>query len=353
MTTLEEKEKEETEMMRKENKEKGEEVSQESRRNGRGTEEEIACSELEEEEICQAVRKMKLGKAARTDGIPMEAYMYGGRTIREGVVELLKRVWKENYISEEWRNSVLILIYKKGDYSRKENYRGISLLCTAYKIYTEILRGRLEKEIKERMLLPESQAGFRKGRSTLDNIFILNHLIQREKGMKEKKIYILFVDLKVAFDTVEREKLWQILKEKGVSKEIRLRIRKIYKETKVAIKSKEKMAEEFWTFRGVRQGCILSPFLFNMYIADLDKYFREREIGGLKLDKERIWSVAYADDVVLMAKNREALNNMLDTLKKFLKDRNLVLNVEKTKIVVFNRSGKMKKGKWLWENRNI
>lgn len=82
-------------------------------------------------------------------------------------------------------------------------------------------------------------------------------------------------------------------------------------------------------------------------------YFRRREIGGLKLEKERIWSLAYADDLVLMAKNREALRDMLDTLRKFLKDRKLVLNVNKTKIVVFNKIGKTKKEKWMWENREI
>lgn len=76
-------------------------------------------------------------------------------------------------------------LHKRGDKEKLENYRGITLLCTAYKIYAEILRKRLEKEIELKGMLPEGQAGFRKGRSTIDNIFILNHLIQR--GKKERR----------------------------------------------------------------------------------------------------------------------------------------------------------------------
>lgn len=98
-------------------------------------------------------------------------------------------------------------IYKKGDQDQAENYRGGSLLCIAYKVYAETLRRRLEEEIEERKLIPENQAGFRKGRETIDNIFIMNHLIQREGKEEEKKVYAIFVDLKAAFDNVEREKL--------------------------------------------------------------------------------------------------------------------------------------------------
>lgn len=98
-------------------------------------------------------------------------------------------------------------IFKKGDQDRIENYRDISLLCTAYKVYAEILRKRLEKEVERKSILPKSQEGFRKGRGTIDNIFILDHLVQKEKREKDKKIFPVFIDLKAAFDNVDREKL--------------------------------------------------------------------------------------------------------------------------------------------------
>jgi len=102
----------------------------------------------------------------------------------------------------------IVLLHKGGDTEDTKNYRRISLLCTAYKIYAEVMRKRMEKIMEEKKMIPESQAGFRKGRSTIDNIFALNHLIQRERMRskeEDRKIYALFVDLKAAFDKVDRK----------------------------------------------------------------------------------------------------------------------------------------------------
>lgn len=114
----------------------------------------------------------------------------------------------------------MVPIYKKGNHNGVENYTGISLLCTVYKVYTEILRSKLEKEVEEKVLLPENRADFRKGRRTLDNIFVLNHVIQREKKKKNKHVYTAFIDLKAVFDNIDREELLKIMEEKRVNKEL-------------------------------------------------------------------------------------------------------------------------------------
>ncbi|XP_024894202.1 uncharacterized protein LOC112468991 [Temnothorax curvispinosus] len=116
----------------------------------------------------------------------------------------LNQVWSEGCIPKDWRTSIIVLLYKRGEVNKVGNYRGISFLCSAYKIYAKIIR-RLEKIVVQKGLLPESQAGFRKGRSTMDNIFVLDHLTHREdKVGKKDKVYAFFVDLKAAFDNVER-----------------------------------------------------------------------------------------------------------------------------------------------------
>jgi len=109
-------------------------------------------------------------------------------------------------------------IYKRGDVNVRGNYKGISLLCTAYKIYTEIIRKRLEEEVENKNMLPESQTGFRKRKSTLDNTFILNHLVQKGQDMDRRKgkVYAFFADLRTPFDNVNRGILWRTLREKGV-----------------------------------------------------------------------------------------------------------------------------------------
>lgn len=134
----------------------------------------------------------------------------------------------------------------------------------------------MEEEVERNSLLPEGQGGFRKGRGTMDNIFILNHVIQREKG-KGEKVYAMFVDLRATFDNVDRNKLWGILQDKGIEEQLIRRIRSLYKETRVRIRTKEGTSSSFNTKKGVRQGCVLSPILFNLYIADVDKYLGKKE----------------------------------------------------------------------------
>lgn len=94
------------------------------------------------------------GKAAGVDGIPMETQLYGGETVRK-VIKLLKReLQKEEVISREWKMSVVVPIYKKEDSNRTENYRGISLLCTAYKVYAEVLKIRIERDCEGLNIIP-------------------------------------------------------------------------------------------------------------------------------------------------------------------------------------------------------
>ena len=98
----------------------------------------------------------------------------------------------------------------------------------------------------------------------------------------------MFVDLKAAFDTDNRDRLWQILEKVGISKYLIERLKEIYYETKVRVKSGESLSDEFWAVKGLRQGCLLSPVLFCIYIAGLEKMLCDRNVGGIKIGKERI-----------------------------------------------------------------
>lgn len=101
------------------------------------------------------------------------------------------------------------------------------------------------------------------------------------------------------------------------------------------------------------QGCVMSPLLFNLYIADLDKEMKNRNIGGVQIGNQRIWSLAYADDIVLLANNREAIQDMMSRFKRFLAKRKLKLCTKKTKLLVSGRKGKEKKEVWKWGKEGI
>lgn len=206
--------------------------------------EKLEVEKVDAMEILAAWKKLKKKKAPGVDGITNEVWMHGGNGLKSRMIDIIEKVWEGEAIPEDWKTAVIVPLHKKGDKENTNNYRGISLLSTAYKLYSEVILRRLEEEVEIGGMLPEGQAGFRRGRSTIDNIYILNHISQMAK-LKRKKLYAVFVDLKAAFDTVDREVLWEILIELGISSYLVERIKGLYEETKVRIRTVEGLSKEF------------------------------------------------------------------------------------------------------------
>ena len=208
--------------------------------NTEGEEEE----EITEAEVKEQIRKLKKKKAAGEDKIENEAWIYGNMKIVKRITEIFNKVWKGEGFPERWKEGVISPIFKKGDREKVSNYRGITILNTAYKIYAMVLEKRLKEELEKNHIIPETQAGFRSGRSTIDNIFILNYVANREIQKKGGKLYTFFADLSAAFDKVDRVKLQNIMKKKEISKCLRMRIGEIYKETRNTIKANGEMSSQ-------------------------------------------------------------------------------------------------------------
>jgi hypothetical protein len=195
------------------------------------------------------------------------------------MVELMNGVWRGEGFPEDWREGVICPIFKKGEKNRAENYRGITLLNTGYKLYASVLSERMKREIEEKGVLPDSQAGFRKGRGTVDNVYILDHLARNELRKKGGRMYALFIDFKAAFDKVDRVKMFECMKERGISEWLVRKVEEIYARTRNKVKVGEKVGEWFETTKGVRQGCPLSPLLFTIYVADVDEMLKKAQAG--------------------------------------------------------------------------
>jgi hypothetical protein len=128
--------------------------------------------EMTVEEIERQIRKLKKKKAPGRDGVQNEAWIYGTEGIVERLVEVMNGVWRGERFPVDWRKGVICAIYKKGEKNKVENYRGITLLNTGYKLYSSILSEKMKIEIEEKGVIPDSQAGFRKERGTMDNVGI-------------------------------------------------------------------------------------------------------------------------------------------------------------------------------------
>ena len=148
------------------------------------------------------------------------------------------------------------------------NYRSISLLDTFDKIYTSILNRRLTFYVNIYGKTAESQSGFREGYCTIDNAFILMSIIQKHLCKKKGRIYVCFVDFQKAFDSELREKLWQVLKTVGIKGNLFKVVKDMYKCVKACVRVKNECTDYFECSVGLKQGCLLSPLIFSIFINE-------------------------------------------------------------------------------------
>lgn len=148
------------------------------------------------------------------------------------------------------------------------------MTSTGYKVYANILNREIIRELDAKNGWSRTQAGFRKGMGVIENVKILKHMIGRRK---DKRVWTMFMDLKAAFDNLDRNILWEMMKKRWIRTELIERVREIYDKVKCRIRVGGIESEEFWVEKGVRQGCSLSPTLFNIYIADIEEELIKRE----------------------------------------------------------------------------
>jgi len=199
--------------------------------------------------------------------------------VRKAIGKICRRVWGGGGFPERWKEGIIVPIAKKRGAESVEEHRGVTLMPTAYKIYAMVLAERLKREMEEKGMLPERQAGFRKGRGVIDNIYTLNYVVERELA-RGNRIVATFVDLRTAFDSVDRWVLGRSLEERGVSARLRRRIMEIYEDTRSVVRIGGRVGKRFWTGKGVRQGCPLSPLLFNLLVVDIEKELGKDGVGG-------------------------------------------------------------------------
>ena len=193
------------------------------------------------------------------DNIPPEAIHVGGEVSIEALHSLLNKIWRQEEIPDEWRKGLLVKLPKKGDTTYCKNWRGITLLATASKVLSKIILDRMKAALDS--LLRDEQAGFRQERSCTDQIATLRIIIEQSLEWNTG-LYLVFVDFEKAFDSVDREVIWQILWHYGVPEKIVNVIRCFYSGFECQVIHDGFLTEPFQVRTGVRQGYLLSPLLF-------------------------------------------------------------------------------------------
>jgi hypothetical protein len=301
---------------------------------------------IEEKEITEAIKTLRRGKAVGIDGITNELLKFGGQHVARAVWKLTNEIWQEDErFPTDWSRGLIIPIFKGGppDYQHDPlKYRGITLLSVVGKLYTVVLNERITKNCEERGIFAEEQAGFRKKRSTVDQLFIMHEVI---KGRKPKKTYSCFIDVQKAYDRVWRDGLWKKLDEYGIRGKMWRVIRNIYENVESCVVVDGKSTDWFSIEVGVRQGCILSPILFNLFINGLAEEIRKAGKGVI-YGRVKLCILMFADDIVLLAENKEDLQILMDITYRYSQTWRFNFNYDKCAVVIFEdtTSGPIKYG---------
>ena len=302
---------------------------------------------ISETEIISAIKKLKNNKSSGIDNILNEHIKTTMNTFLPIYTKLLNIVFDTGIVPDSWSVGDILPIYKnKGSVNLPENYRPITLLSCLGKAFTSIINNRLYTFAEKYEIICPNQAGFRKGLSTVDNLFVLQSLIEISKSFKNK-LFCAFIDFKQAFDNVWRGGLWTKLHSYNVNGKCLNLIKNMYENIKSRVSTADGSSAFFPCCKGVRQGENLSPLLFSFYLNDLEHFFMVNNVGGItaEANAEHIYSylkifiLLFADDTVLFSHNKVDLQNMLNAFETYCDDWKLTVNISKTKILIFT-SGK-------------
>ena len=190
----------------------------------------------------------------------------------------------------------------------------------------KILQARLQQYVNHE--LPDVQAGFRKGRGTRDQIANIRWIIKKARKF-HKNIYFCFIDYVNAFDYVDHNKLWKILKEMGIPDHLTCLLRSLYAAQEATVRTGHGTTDWFQIGKGVCQGCILSPCLFNLYVEYIIRNaWLEEAQAGIKTARRNINNLRYAADTTLMAESEEELKSLLMKVKEESEKVGLKLNIQ-------------------------
>lgn len=291
--------------------------------------------EITKGEIIHAIKTQRDGKATGPDNIHAEVMKLIAEQEGKGLqllTSIFNTIYRTGIIPKDWLRSTFITLPKTTHASNCDEYRMISLMSHVLKIFLRVIHTRIYKKCEYQM--DETQFGFRSGLGTREALFALNVLTQRCRDMNVNLV-ACFIDYKKAFDCVKHHKLIEILKTTGIDREeIRL-ISNLYWKQSAVVKIEETTSEAIMIRKGVRQGCVLSPLLFNIYSEAIFKEALDGIECGIKVNGKIINNIRYADDTVVLAENARDLQRLMNHIVRHSENAGLLMNTTKTKVIAF------------------
>jgi hypothetical protein len=317
---------------------------------------EVIMKEMQDEETFKfVIDSRNVTSAHGTDGIgywALKAYPKGASKM---MAMLSKIILKYGFMPSTWNSSRTVLIYKKGDEMLLKNWRPLTITSCLYRVWTCALAHCLQEVNQENKIFDPNQKGFIRGiDGCLEHSNMISEVIA-DSNRSRRNLYIITIDLKDAFGSLSHQYIRYMLKETNLPEEIQEVVMRSYEEgfTKVRINYEE--SNKIPIHKGVKQGCPVSPLIFNLCMNPLLKKIDE-ECEGYRIGNTKIAVQAYADDLVLFSETREGMEQTLRIVEKFLDFAKVEVNADKCHsmtYVLVNRTRTFDDNPFYIFNRNI
>uniref|UniRef100_A0A8D8YDR6 Craniofacial development protein 2 n=1 Tax=Cacopsylla melanoneura TaxID=428564 RepID=A0A8D8YDR6_9HEMI len=282
-------------------------------------------------EIQNVIKGLNNNKATGPDEIPAEFL----KTLKEHgityITNLINDIYKTGIIPEDFVESTFIPLPKKNKAKNCCDF----LISHSSKVLLALIRERIAHTIERN--LTDTQMGFRQGKGCRDGITALRVILENSMEVN-KNVFLAFVDFEKAFDNIKHQQLKEILEEINTPKaELRL-IENMYWNQKGRVQTKHGKSEPFLVKKGVRQGCIISPALFNIYVEKIIEEAIGNEKDGFKINGSVTNNLRYADDTLIIANSERELEVLLKKLDRSCKNYGMKINLKKTKIMTVSKA---------------
>ena len=261
---------------------------------------------ISKQEIDSAFKKLNKKASQGPDRVTGELLYAGREYFSPILLVILNKAFCHESHPSIWSENFLKPIFKKDDAADPNNFRGIAVGSIVGKLFSLILLSRLEKRIQATFPITSNQIGFMKGHRTADHIFVLKTIIDKIVKVERKNLFVAFIDFRKAYDRINRDLLFLKLQKCGIRGTFYRNLKIMYDTLSYRVKVRGGTLDPISSLLGLKQGGVLSPLLFNIFIDDLKNVF-DFTCDPVKMLENPLSHLLYADDLILISTSEAGL----------------------------------------------
>jgi hypothetical protein len=286
-------------------------------------------------EVYRQIRQLEItNKSHGCTNIPKEFIKFGGEALNVEIAEWCNDMFQTEATPDQMGESRITLLHKKAEKCFLANYRTLAVGCNLCQIYLRVLEARIRKLVEDNNLLGELQCGFRNGRRCQDNLLVIDTVIKSFKK-SNKSMFIAFLDITKAYDRIPRDVLWKKLRLAGIPDKLVRVLEETYRLPRGKVVFQGVTVENISLPLGLKQGCVMSPILFALFIADLMPILQAAGLGPT-IRGTHIPVLAFADDLAVMG-NIPDLRKLLAIIGQYARTNAIEFAGEKSLVIPITR----------------